>query len=70
MTPARREIFVRLIKVIVANIRYENRCIKDHDRQYPYDRSGCPRIEHVRDLAVFRGLLADTLHAFKWRRRP
>jgi hypothetical protein len=27
-------------------------------------------VEHVRDLAVFRGLLHDAVHAFKWRRRP
>jgi hypothetical protein len=75
MTPARREIFVRLIKVIVANIRYEKHCIRDHDAvdsldpEYnPGRQTRCPRGEHERDLITFQKLLADTVFWFKNRR--
>jgi|WetSurMetagenome_2_1015567.scaffolds.fasta_scaffold277617_2 hypothetical protein len=74
MTPARKLIFIRLIKAIVANIRYEKHCLKQHDwedsqdyfSEYDY-RSPCSRGEHERDLDFFRKLLAHTLEQFTTR---
>ena len=63
MTEARRIIFIRLLKVITENIRYERAAIKQHqDFDISYE---CPLWQHERDLNRFRWLHSEVLSDLK-----